>query len=96
MDLDGSLFKVNVAVSRAYPQNDSGKSVRDIIDRTISDRVRLRHSDTPLRSGVPGGVSCENVFHISLSVYQIRDLSILLHDLIVRILSFDHVDSLPH
>ena len=26
-DLDGALFKVNVAVSRAYPQNDSGKSV---------------------------------------------------------------------
>ena len=48
-DLDGALFKVNVVVSRAYPQNDSGKSVRDIVDRTISYRVRLRRSDTPLR-----------------------------------------------
>ena len=47
MDFDGALFKVNVAVSRAYPQNDSGKSVRDIIDRTISSKydydVRTHH-----------------------------------------------------
>ena len=35
-------------------------------------------------------------FHISLSVYQIRDLNILLHDLIVGTLSFGHVDSLSH
>ena len=63
-DLDGALFKVNVAVSRAYPQNDSGKSVRDIIDRTISNKVRLRRADTPLRRGVPGGVSCETIPHL--------------------------------
>ena len=35
-DLDGALFKVNVAVSIAYPQNDSGRSVRDIIDLPLS------------------------------------------------------------
>ena len=40
-DLDGTLFNVNVAVSNAYPQNDSGRSVRDIIDRPISNKVRL-------------------------------------------------------
>ena len=34
-DFDGALFNVNAAVSKAYPQKDSGKSVRDIIDRTI-------------------------------------------------------------
>src|SRR3954466_4257526 len=62
-DFDGALFKVNAAVSNAYPQNDSGKSVRDIIDRTISNRVRLRRSDTPFRCGVPGGVSCEKIPH---------------------------------
>src|SRR3954466_400992 len=62
-DFDGALFKVNAAVSRAYPQNDSGRSVRDIIDRTISNRVRLRRSDTPLRRGVTGGMSCETIPH---------------------------------
>ena len=63
MDLDGALFNVNATVSKAQPQNDSGKSVRDIIDRTISSKVRLRRSDTPLRCGVPGGVSCETIPH---------------------------------
>ena len=45
------------------PQNDSGKYVRDIIDRIISNKVQLRRSDTPLRCGVPGGVSCETIPH---------------------------------
>ena len=40
-DLDSALFNVNAVVSNAKPQNDSGKSVRDIIDRTISNKVRL-------------------------------------------------------
>ena len=35
----------------------------DIIDRTISNKVRLRRLDTPLRCGVPGGVSCETIPH---------------------------------
>ena len=56
MDLDGGLFNVNAAVSNE-PQNDSGKSERDIIDRTISNKVWLRRSNTPLCYGVPGGVS---------------------------------------
>ena len=57
-DLDGALFNMNAAVSNAYPENDSGKSVRDSIDRTISNKVRLRCSDTPLHyNGVPGGMS---------------------------------------
>src|SRR6187399_2479251 len=47
-DFDGALFKVNAAVSKANPQKDSGKSVRDIIDRTMSNKVRFRRSDTPL------------------------------------------------
>ena len=64
MDFDGALFKVNAAVSKAYPQKDSDKSARDIIDRTISNRVRLRRSDTPLRRGVPGGVSYETIPHL--------------------------------
>ena len=63
MDLDGALFNVNAAVSKASPQNDSGKSVRDIIDRTISNIVRLRRSDTPLHYGVPGGVSSQTISH---------------------------------
>ena len=63
MDFDGALFNVNAAVSRAYPQNDSGKSVRDMIDGTKSNRVRLRRSDTPLCCGVPGGVSSKTISH---------------------------------
>ena len=59
MDLDGALFNVNAALSNAQPQNDSGKSVRNIIYRTISNKVQLRRSNTPLRCGVLGGVSCE-------------------------------------
>ena len=63
MDFDGALFNVNAAFSNALPQNNSGKSVRDIIDRTICNKVWLRHSDTPLRYGVLGGVSCETISH---------------------------------
>ena len=63
MDLDGALFNMNAAVSNAYPQNNSGKSVRDIIDRTISNKVQLRCLDTPLHCGVPGGVSSETISH---------------------------------
>ena len=57
------FLNVNAAVSNAQPQNDSGKSVSDIIDRTISNKVWLRRSDTPLRCGVPGGVSSETIPH---------------------------------
>src|SRR6266496_1900841 len=45
------------------PKNDSGKSVRDIIERTISNKVRLRRSDTPLHCGVPVGVNYEMIPH---------------------------------
>ena len=45
------------------PKNDNGKSVRDIIDRTISNKVQLQRSNTPLRRGGPGGVSCETIPH---------------------------------
>ena len=31
---------MNATVSNALPQNDSGKSIRDIIDRTLLDMVR--------------------------------------------------------
>ena len=55
------FFNVNAAVFNAWPQNDSDKSVRNIIDCTISNKVRLWRSDTPLRYGVPGGVSCETI-----------------------------------
>ena len=60
-DLDGVLSKVNAAVSNAYPQNKNRRSVRDIIDRTISHKVRLRCPDTPLLYGVPGGFNCETI-----------------------------------
>ena len=46
-DFDGTLFSVKAAVSRAQPQNDNGKSDWLIIDQTMSNRVRLRHSETP-------------------------------------------------
>ena len=32
-------------------------------DRTISNKVRLRRSDTPLRCGVPCGVNYETIPH---------------------------------
>ena len=60
-DLDGALFNLSATISNAQPQNDSGQSVRDIIERTISNKVRLRRSNTPLRRGVLGGVSCETI-----------------------------------
>ena len=40
-DLDGALFNMNAVVSNAQSQNCSGKSVRDIIDCTISTKVWL-------------------------------------------------------
>ena len=46
-DFDGTLFNAKAAVSRALPQNDNGRSDWLIIDRTMSNRVRLCHSDTP-------------------------------------------------
>ena len=45
-NFDGTLFNVKAAVSRAQPQNDNGRSDWLIIDRTMSNRVRLRRSDT--------------------------------------------------
>ena len=65
MDLDGALFNVNAGVSNAYHQTDSSKSVRDIIDRTISNKVRLRCLDTPSHYGVPGCISCETISTMS-------------------------------
>src|SRR3954467_3383976 len=61
IDFDEALFKVWAAVSKAYPQNDNGSSVRDIIDLTMSNRVRLRLSNTPFLCGVTGGVSCGTI-----------------------------------
>ena len=58
------------------PKNDSGKSVRDIIDRTISNKVWLRRSDTPLHCGVPGGVSSETM-SLVLTEGQTRNSNIL-------------------
>ena len=46
-DLDGTLLSVKAVVSRAYPQNDNGRSDWLIIDRTMSNKVQLRRSDTP-------------------------------------------------
>ena len=56
-DFDGTLLSVKAAVSRAYPQNDKGKSDLLIIDRTMSNKVLFLRSDTPFLYGVPGGVS---------------------------------------
>jgi hypothetical protein len=38
-DLDGALFSVKAEVSNVYPQKDKRKSVKDIIERTISNKV---------------------------------------------------------
>ena len=92
--LDGALFNVNAVVSNAQPQNDSGKSIRDTIDRTISNKVRLRRPDTPLRCGVPGGVSCETIPHSILNEGQTCNSNIRLHDQIVETL-FSCYDDFP-
>ena len=84
---------MNAAVSNAYPQNDSGKSVRDIIDRTIYNKVRLRRSDTPCVA-VCQAASVVKRFHTSLGVCQTRDSNILLHDQIVETL-FSCYDDFP-
>jgi hypothetical protein len=52
MDLDGALFEMNAIISNTYPQNNIGKLEKDIIDCTLSSKVGLRCSDTPLRCGV--------------------------------------------
>jgi hypothetical protein len=46
-DLDGTLFSVKADVSRAYPQNDKGRSYWLIINQNISNKVRLRRSYMP-------------------------------------------------
>ena len=56
-DFDGTLLSVKAVVSRAYPQNDKGKSDLLIIDRTMSNKVLFLRSDTLFLYGVPGGVS---------------------------------------
>ena len=94
-DFDGALFNMNAAVSRAYPQNNSSKSVRDIIDRTISYKVWLRRSDTPLRYGVPGGMSCENI-PLVLIKGQTHNSNIRLRDQIVETLFSCYDDSQLH
>ena len=75
------------------PKNDNYKSVRDIIDHTISNKVRLRHSDTPLRYGVPGGVIVK-LFHIVLIEDQTRNSNMRLRDQIVETL-FSCYDDFP-
>ena len=82
---------MNAAVPKEYPQNDSGKSVTDIIDRTICNKVRLRRPDTPLRFGVPGSVSCETIPHC---LNQAHNSNILLHDQIIETL-FSCYDDFP-
>ena len=77
------------------PQNDSGKSIRDIIDRTISNKVRLRRPETPLRCGVPGGVSCETIPIVS-NEDKTRNSNIRLHDQIIETLFSFYDDSLLH
>ena len=57
-------FGLNTLPSKAVAiPYTCGLSIRYIIDRTISNKVWLQRSDTPLRCGVPGGVSCETIPH---------------------------------
>lgn len=46
-DFKGILFIIYAAVSREYPQNDIEKSMKHIMDHTISNRMRFLLSDTP-------------------------------------------------
>ena len=55
--------------------------------------MRLRHSGTPLRYGVPGGVICETIPQVS-NEDQTRNSNILLHDQIVGTL-FSCYDDFP-
>ena len=61
MILDGTLFKILAAVSKAYPQKEICNSVKHIMDRTISNKVRFLLSATPLSCGVKGGVHSERI-----------------------------------
>jgi hypothetical protein len=57
MDFDGTLLSVKNVVSRAYPENDKGKSDLLIIDWTMSNKVLFLHPDMPFLYGVPEGIS---------------------------------------
>lgn len=51
MNLDGTLLSGNIVVSSAKPQKEIGSSVRDIMDETISNKVRFLLSHTPFSWG---------------------------------------------
>ena len=61
--LVGTRLRIWAAVSKAYPQNEIGSEARLIMERTISNKVRLRLSSTPFNCGVLGGVDCETIPH---------------------------------
>jgi hypothetical protein len=52
IDLDDALFNVNASISQTYPQNDS----QDIINLSMSNKIRLHLSETPFRWSVLGGL----------------------------------------
>ena len=54
---DGARFSVSAAVRSACPQKEIGRSLRPIVDRTMSNKVRFLLSDTPFHFGVPRGVN---------------------------------------
>src|SRR6185503_8926409 len=58
---DGARFSVSAAVRSACPQKEIGRSLRPIVDRTMSNKVRFLLSDTPFHCGVPGGVNSESI-----------------------------------
>ena len=61
--LVGTWLRIWAAVSKAYPQKEIGSEAWLIIERTMSNRVRLRLSATPFNCGVLGGVNCETIPH---------------------------------
>jgi hypothetical protein len=61
--LVGTLFRVKIVVSRAYPQKNKSSYARLIIDLTIYNSVRFIRSYTPFHCGVLGGVSYGMIPH---------------------------------
>ena len=94
--LDSALFNVNVAVSNALPQNDSGKSVRDIIDRTIYLIENDYNVRAPHYTVVFQVAWVVKQFHIVLNERQTRNSNIHLHDEIIETLFSCYDDSPLH
>ena len=78
------LFNVNAAVSNAWSQNNIGKSVRNIIDCTISNNGTVMTIGHTIMLWCSRWHEFVKLFHIFLTEGQTHNSNIHLHDQIVE------------